>query len=104
MKKTRASVRFVSGWALASVASLALAGAVYLLGRLEGDRMVAAGQGWEMAFYWSPLVFLAIDVVLFLGGVAGLVGLSVGPGVHRRLQSFVASLACAGCFLAVPWR
>jgi hypothetical protein len=77
---------------------------VYLLGQFEGDRMVAAGQGWEMASYWSPLVFLAIDAILFLGGVTGLIGLAAGPGWHRRMQSMVAGLACAGCFLALPWR
>jgi hypothetical protein len=66
--------------------------------------MVAAGQGWEMAFYWSPLVFLAIVVVLVLGGVAGLVGLAVEPGVSRRLQSMVALLLCIGGFLVLPWR
>jgi hypothetical protein len=97
-------MRFVSRWALAAVATLPVAGVVCLLGRLQGDRMVAAGEGWEMAFYWSPLVFLAIDAALILGGWAGLVGLAVGPGVYRRVQSVVAGLVCAGCFLALPWR
>jgi hypothetical protein len=66
--------------------------------------MVAAGEGWEMAFFWSPLVFLAIDVVLVLGGVVGLVGLAVGPGLSQRLQATVAVLLCASGFLVLPWR
>jgi hypothetical protein len=94
----------VSRWALASLASLPTAGFIYLIGRLEGDCLVAAGQGWEMAFYWSPLVFLAIDSLLILGSIAGLVGLAVGPGVPRRVQAAVAVLACAGGFIALSWR
>jgi hypothetical protein len=99
-----APLRSLSWWAFASVASLPLAGLLYLLGRLEGDQLVAAGQGWEMAFYLSPLVFLAIDAVLLLGGIAGLVGLAVGPGVSRRVQAAAAALICVGIFLALPWR
>ena len=94
----------VSRWALASITSLPVAGLIYLLGRLEGDRMVAADQGWEMAFYWFPLVFSAIDILLILGIVAGLVGLVLGPGVSRRLQAGVAVLGCIGSLLALPWR
>jgi hypothetical protein len=81
-----------------------VAAAVYLLGRLEGDRMVAAGQGWEMAFYWSPLVFLAIDAVLVCGGLAGLVGSVIGPGARPRLVAAAAGVACVGSFVALPWR
>jgi hypothetical protein len=95
---------FASRWALASLTSFPVAGVLYVLGRLEGDRMVAAGQGWEMAFYWSPLVFLAIDAVLVLGGVAGVIGVMVGPGVSRRMQAAVAVLICFGTFVALPWR
>jgi hypothetical protein len=94
----------VSRWAVASLVALPAAGLVYLLGRLEGNRLVAVGQGWEMAFYWSPLVFRAVDVLLLLGGSAGLVGLVVGPGAVRRIQAAVAILVCAGSFLALPWR
>jgi hypothetical protein len=100
----RARMESVSRWALASLASPPLAGLRYLLGRLEADRLVAAGEGWEMAFYWSPLVFLAIDSVLVLGAIAGLVGLAVGPGAPRRAQAAIAVLACVVSFLALPWR
>lgn len=36
-------------------------------GILEAERMIARDQGWEMAFYWSPLVFLAIRGILLIG-------------------------------------
>jgi hypothetical protein len=65
--------------------------------------MVAADQGWEMAFYWSPIVWLAIHAVLALGGLAGLVGLVIGPGVSGRMQAAVAVLMCVGTFVVVPW-
>ena len=97
-------MRFASKWALGSLASPPTAGVVYLLGRLVGERMVAAGQGWEMAFYWSPLVSLAVDAVLVAGGVSGLVGLGVGPGVGRRVLAAAAVSACIGVFVALPWR
>jgi hypothetical protein len=97
-------VRFASRWALASLAALPIAGAVYLLGRLEGNRMVDAGQGWEMAFYWSPILFLVIDALLLLGGVVGIAGLAIGPGVHRRAQSFATGLACVASYALLPWR
>ncbi len=91
-------------WAFASASALPAAGSLYLLGRIEANRKVAAGQGWEMAFYWSPLVFLIIEVVLVSGAVAGLVGLMAGPGLRRRLQAAAAGLVCLGSFLALPWR
>ena len=64
----------VSRWALASLASLPVTGLIYLLGLPPGDRMVAADQGLEMAFYWSPLVFLVIDTVPVLGKLSGWLG------------------------------
>jgi hypothetical protein len=103
-RKRRSLMRFTSRWALASIASLPVAGVVHLLGWLESERMVAVGEGWEMAFYWSPMVSLAIDGVLILGGIAGLIGLAVGPGAFRRLQAGAGALVCAGSFIALPWR
>lgn len=94
----------VSRLAFASVALLLLTGPAYLLGRFVGDRMDSAGQGWEMAFCWSPIVFIAIDGMLVLAAIAAIVGLFVGPGVHRRVQSTLAGLACASVFLVLPWR
>jgi hypothetical protein len=97
-------MRSLSRSALVSLACLLAAGFIYLLGRMEGNRMVSTGQGWEMAFYWSPLVFYAIDTVLIVGIIAGLVGLAIESGMHRRLQAVVAGLVCVGSFLALPWR
>jgi len=97
-------MRSLSRSAVVSLACLAATGFIYLLGRLEGNRMISAGQGWEMAFYWSPLVFYAIDTVLIVGVITGLVGLAMESGMHRRLQPVVAGLLCVGCFLALPWR
>jgi hypothetical protein len=97
-------MRYASGWALACLGSLAVAGVLYVLGRLEGDRLIANGQGWEMAFYLSPLVFLAIDGAIVLGAVLGVVGLVLGPGVSRRTQSAAAVLLSVGTFLVLPWR
>ena len=87
-----------------SLVCLPLAGLIYVFGRLEGKRMVAADAGWEMAFYWSPLVFLAIDAVLIVGAVAGLVGLAFESRQTGRMQAAVAGLVCIGSFLALPWR
>jgi hypothetical protein len=98
------TMRFGSRLACASLASLPVAAVVYLLGWLQGDRMVAAGQGWEMAFYWSPLVFMAVDTVLVFGGIVGLVGAAIGPGVGRRVVAAAAGAACVGSFAALPWR
>jgi hypothetical protein len=97
-------VQRVSRYAVASLASLPLAGLVYLLGRVAGDRMVADSQGWEMAFYLSPLVFLAVDGLLLAGTLAGVVGLALGPGASRRALSAAAAAICAGAFAALPWR
>jgi hypothetical protein len=66
--------------------------------------MVTAGQGWEMAFYWSPLVFLTIDAVIILGCIAALVGVAVGPDPLRRVQAALAGSVCIGCFLALAWQ
>ncbi len=97
-------MRYASRWALACFASLPGAVLLYVLGRLVGDRMVAAGEGLEMAFYWSPLVFMAIDGVIVLGAILGLIGLVIGPGVFRRAQSAAAAMLSVGAFLVLPWR
>ena len=88
----------VSRWALTSVAALAVATAIHVLGR-EKCWVVASIPGFERAFYWSPLALLAIKAVLILGVVAGSVGLLVGPGMTRRTQAAVAALGCVGGFL-----
>ena len=93
----------VSGYTLLSRASIGLAGVVYLAGRLVGNRMVAAGQGWEMAFYLSPAVFLAIDFILCFGIVIAAIGVAIGPGWGNRFRSLAVGLLNLGCFVVVPW-
>jgi hypothetical protein len=100
----RELVRWPSPFALASLGCLAVAGVVYLWGRFEADRLRATGQGFEMAFYLSPLVFQAVDGLVILGAVIGLIGAVVGRGWPRRLQAFAAGLLCGGCFMLLPWR
>lgn len=97
-------MRAISCWALLSVACPLLAGLVYLLGHLKGERMETAGQGWEVAFYLSPLVFLAVDVALFVGMGFALLGMVLGTCWRWRVQAVVAGLVCAACFFLVPWR
>jgi hypothetical protein len=97
-------MRSISRSVLISLGCLCGAGIIYLLGRLEDDRMVSAGQGWEMAFYWSPLVFLAIDALLVAGTIAGLIGFAMESGVHRRLQGVLSAIVCVAVLLALPWR
>ena len=94
----------VSRWALASLACLPVGALIWYVGRIQADRMVAADQAWEMAFYLSPLVFRTVDALLILGSLLGLIGLGVGPGVRRRVQSAVAALLCVGMIAAVRWR
>jgi hypothetical protein len=62
-------------WTLISLLSPLAAGLIYTLDRL-GRWMVSGDAGFEMAIPWSPLVFLATDIVLIVGAVAGLVGLA----------------------------
>jgi len=96
-------VQALSRWALASFASLPVAGLCYVLGRLQANRMIVAGEGWEMAFYWSPLVFSTVDALLVLGGVLGVAGLVAGPRMTQQLQAATAVLVCLGSWHALPW-
>jgi len=86
------------------VACVALAGLFYLVARQHAGRMVESGHGWEMAFYFSPLVFLAVDGLALVGAVVALFGLIAGPGLWHRVQSVVAALLCVAIFVLVPWR
>jgi len=79
------------------------AGVAYWLGWLKAERMVANGQGFEMAFYWSPLVFLAVDAILVVGVVTGLAGTILGPGHVRRSLSLSGGVICLAAFFLVPW-
>ena len=97
-------MRYISRWAVFSLTCLPVAGLAYVLGRLEGDRMVAADQGWEMVFYWSPLVFGVIDDVVIIGVIMGLAGLALESGMLRRMQATLAGLICLVSFLGLPWR
>jgi hypothetical protein len=62
-----------------AVICLPLAGAFDLWSRWSADRMAAHGEGWEMAFYFSPLAFRVMDGLLLLAGALGLIGACVGP-------------------------
>src|SRR5262245_24430700 len=82
--------RHVSLSAIASILCSILAGVVYLAGWLEGERLVAASQGFEMAFYLSPLVFMAVDFLLVVGLGVGLVAMFRAPDRWRCLQGLSA--------------
>lgn len=75
-------MRAFSRWALAS---LPLAGLFYGLGRLEGGRMAAVGQGFEMAFYWSPLRRRLARPTVALSGR------------KRAVSRFYPRLSCLSC-------
>jgi hypothetical protein len=81
-----------------------LAGIAYSLGWLQAERMVVKGQGFETAFYWSPLVFLAVDTILFVGMVTAVAAVYAGPGIVRRAFSFFAGVVSLTALLLVPWR
>jgi hypothetical protein len=68
----------VSRWTLISLVSWLGAVGLLLLGRTVGSQMIASGQGFEMAFYWSPHVYLEVRVLLAFAAVAGLFGVVVG--------------------------
>jgi hypothetical protein len=90
--------------ALAAIALLFLAILADVASWLEAQRMEAAGQGWEMAFYFSPLAFWTVDTLLVLSCMAALVGTVLGPGIRPRLICLVILSLGAGRFMTVPWR
>jgi hypothetical protein len=63
-----------------------------------------AGQGFEMAFYFSPMVFLILDILLLVGSLLGIIGAVAGPRWYHRVIAGGAVLACAGFFMQVTWR
>lgn len=89
---------------LASIGCLLGAVLVYCVSWIEAARMEAAGQGWEMAFYFSPMVFLFLDFLLLTGALFGFLGVFAGPGARWRLTSTLSFLLCLIVFAAVPWR
>jgi hypothetical protein len=66
--------------------------------------MVAADQGWEMAFYFSPMAFLVMDGLLLIGGILAAVGVVVGPRLIDRIVATLAGAAGVGWFTLSPWR
>jgi hypothetical protein len=85
-------------WTLISLVSPLAAGLIYMLDRL-GRWMVSGDSGFEMAFPWSPLVFLSTDIVLILGAIAGLVGLAkeLSNDKSPATMSLVVVLALLVC-------
>ncbi len=97
-------MRFVSWSAVASFGCLLLAGLVYVAGRLEAARMEDAGQGLEMAFYFSPLVFLTVDTLLTIGALVGFGGAIFTSGWRYRMQACISAGLSVSAVLLVPWR
>jgi hypothetical protein len=91
----------ISRWALISFASSLGAVSFFLFGRAEGSRMIASGQGFEMAFYWSPLVYFVVKALLAIAAVAAVVGVVWGPETPRRIQAALALLVGAVGLFAV---
>ena len=84
-------------------ASLITTSAIVLgVGKLVGDRMTAAGNGFEMAFYLSPIIFATIDFFLVAAFCVGLVGLFAVRTRQRPPLAFVAAVAMA-ILLFAPW-
>lgn len=92
--------RSICGWTLISAGLVAAAGITYYIGRLVGDRMVAAGNGFEMAFYLSPLVFYAIDAFLAAAVSVSSFGLLFGRPKRSLPLVILAMIAVAGFLLA----
>jgi hypothetical protein len=97
-------VRVAGRTAWAAVACPPLAGAFWLWARWHADQMVARGEGWEMAFYFSPLAFLVMDGLLLLAGFLGLAGAFLGPRWYHRVVAVAAGAAGVGWFTQLPWR
>jgi hypothetical protein len=66
--------------------------------------MVAHGEGWGMAFYFSPLSFRVMDGLLLLAGVLGVVGAVAGPRSYHRLVAAAAGVAGVAWFTQLPRR
>jgi hypothetical protein len=66
--------------------------------------MEASGQGFEMAFYFSPLAFRGMDGILLIGAILGVVGAALGPRWYHRCIAVLGGLLCAGWFTQLPWR
>jgi hypothetical protein len=87
-----------------AVACFPLAGAFHVWAKWYANRMSDRGEGWEMAFYFSPLAFMVMDVLLILAGVLGLVGLFVGPRWYHRGIAVCAELGSVVWYTLLPWR
>src|SRR5262245_49132056 len=97
-------MRVVGRIAWAAVICLLLAGAFDMWSRWYADRMVARDEGWEMAFYFSPLAFRVLDGLLLLAGALGLIGACVGPRWYQRMVALVAGVAGIRWFMQLSWR
>jgi hypothetical protein len=65
--------------------------------------MEAAGQGFEMAFYFSPMAFLVMDGILLVGAIHGIIGAVAGPRWYHRGIAVVAGLTSAGWLTQRAW-
>jgi hypothetical protein len=81
-----------------------MAGVAHIGGRLEADRMINRGQGFEMAFYWSPLVFLVVDGLLLVGTLSGLLGVLLSSKLRHRILSLSIGVANGLYLMLLPWR
>lgn len=97
-------MRVAGRTACAAAACLPLAAAFWVWARWHADRMAARGEGWEMAFYFSPLAFLVIDGLLLLAGLLGVIGAAFGPRWYHRVVAAAAGATGIGWFTQLPWR
>jgi hypothetical protein len=82
----------------------AFAGVLWLLCRLYAEHLVAEGQGWEMAFYFSPIAFLIVDLALVAGVIAAGIA-AFGPiGWKWRIVTLLAGATSAVSFVLAYWR
>jgi hypothetical protein len=86
-----------------AVTCLLCAGAFYLWSLWHANRMDLRAEGWEMAFYFSPLAFLVMDGLLLLAGVLAVVGALAGPRWYHRAVAVSAGLVAMGWFTQLPW-
>ena len=95
-------MRVVGRTAWAAVICLLVAGTFDVWSRWHAVQMVARGEGWEMAFYFSPLAFHFMDGVLLLAGILGAIGAFLGPRWYHRMAAAAAGLAGVGWFTQLP--
>lgn len=99
---TKTWTQSVSNWTIISATLTALSAIMFCVGTMVGDRMVAGGNGFEMAFYLSPFIFQSIDALLIAAICVGIVGLFFVQQQRRPPLVFVTAVAIASLLLT-PW-